>query len=92
MSANECFSVSANVSFKQIADESVLLDLASGTYFGLNTMGTRIWTLLVAGKSITAVCDAIEFEYASERATIDKDVRALVQTLVDKQLLVQSAV
>jgi len=87
MPAIENLSLSENVSFKQIADESVLLNLSSGTYFGLNSVGTRIWSLLAEGKSVSTVCDVIEHEYASERQQIERDVRALVQTLLDNHLI-----
>ena len=31
--------------------EAVLLDLASGTYFGLNPVGSRVWELISASKT-----------------------------------------
>ena len=32
--------------------EAVLLDLASGTYFGLNPVGSRVWELISASKTV----------------------------------------
>ena len=34
------------VAFRELNGEGVLLDLVSGTYFGLNEVGARLWTLL----------------------------------------------
>ena len=39
---------SDEVLFQELQDESVLLDLKSGVYFGLDIVGTRIWQLLLA--------------------------------------------
>ena len=36
----------------QVGDETVILDLASGTYFGLDPVGARIWALMGEGKTL----------------------------------------
>ena len=46
--------------------EAVLLDLASGTYFGLDAVGTRIWELLDQRQPLAAILDAILDEYDVE--------------------------
>jgi len=35
-----------DVVFRDLAGEAVILNLASGIYFGLNEVGTRMWNLL----------------------------------------------
>lgn len=37
--------INDDVMFQELQGEAVLLSLASGTYFGLDRMGTRIWQL-----------------------------------------------
>jgi hypothetical protein len=46
MNLNDTFSVSAQVMARRVGNETVLLDLASGTYFGLDPVGARIWQLI----------------------------------------------
>ena len=55
--------VSPDVVFRELEGEAVLLDLESGTYFGLNAVGTRIWSLIQERDSLRAVLDAITDEY-----------------------------
>ena len=72
---------------RQVGDEHVILDLASGTYFGLNPVGSRAWALLAEGKTISEVCDAMVDEYDVTRATLEVDILTLLQTMVDRKLV-----
>lgn len=72
---------------RQVGDEQVILDLASGTYFGLDPVGARIWQLLNDGKMLNEVCDVMLVEYDVTQEAIERDVLALVQTLADRQLV-----
>ena len=72
---------------RQVGDEQVILDLASGTYFGLDPVGARAWGLLAEGKTIADVCDTMVDEYDVTRATLEADILALVKTMVDRQLV-----
>ncbi len=72
---------------RQVGDELVILDLQSGTYFGLNPVGARAWALLTDGKAIAEACDLMLDEYEVTRATLESDIRALVQTMADRQLV-----
>ena len=46
MQLSDKFAVSDEVVAREVGGEMVLLDLASGQYFGLDTVGGRIWELL----------------------------------------------
>jgi len=72
---------------RQVGDEQVILDLASGTYFGLDPVGARAWALLAEGKTISEVCDAMVDEYDVTRSVLEADILSLVQTMVDRKLV-----
>ena len=59
--------VDAEVLFRQLDDEGVLLDLKSGTYFGLNDVGARTWQLIAEHGALSRVVDVLLLEYAAER-------------------------
>ena len=80
--------VSADVIFRELDGEAVLLDFASGHYFGLNAGGTRVWTLLAAGATVDDAVTAIAAEFAAPPAEISRDVEALVDELLARGLLV----
>lgn len=72
---------------RQVGDETVILDLASGTYFGLDPVGARIWTLLGEGKTLAQVCDAMQEEFEVSRAELERDVLDLAGRLQEQQLI-----
>jgi hypothetical protein len=72
---------------RQVGDETVLLDLASGTYFGLDPVGARIWQLIETGKSLREVCDQMVEEYDVARQVLEQDTLALARDLVEKKLI-----
>ena len=77
-----------DVVFRDLAGEAVILNLASGTYFGLNEVGTRMWNLLAEhGSSEQALAVLLE-EYEVEEAPLRQDIDALMHTLVEKGLIV----
>jgi hypothetical protein len=81
------FAVSPEVYVQEIEGECILLDLKSGSYFGLNAVGTRIWTLLAEGKNVGETVAAIEAEFDAPAAMIREDVRGLLAELREKGLL-----
>lgn len=72
---------------RQVGEETVILDLASGTYFGLDPVGARIWQLLADGKTLAEVCETMLDEYEVSREDIERDVLKLVDELLAHQLI-----
>jgi hypothetical protein len=87
----EAFQISADVIFRELDGEAVLLDLASGRYFGLNAVGTRTWALLAAGTSLADATAALAAEFDAPAAEIAADVKSLVSDLLARGLLVAAA-
>ncbi|MGE0876531.1 MAG: PqqD family protein [Burkholderiales bacterium] len=73
---------------RQVGDETVMLDLARGAYFGLDPVGARIWQLLEAGRSLLEICDTIVDEYEVSREAFEQDLLRLVDSLAKSGLLV----
>ena len=86
---NKRFTVSKDVLFQEVSGETVLLDLDSESYFGLDEVGTRIWTLLNEGKTAVEMVDVLLEEYEVERETLEGDVRDLLTALIEAGLLEQ---
>ena len=80
--------LSPDVVFRDLDGEAVLLDLGSGTYFGLNQVGTRIWQLIDGGHAAPAIVDTLAAEYAADRDTIAADVARLLDELQARRLVI----
>lgn len=76
-----------SVLFRELGEESVLLELDSGRYYGLNQVGTRMWRLLADHGRLEPVCQILvqEYDVLPERA--ESDLVNLVQVLVSRGLL-----
>ena len=77
----------SHVLARDVGEETVILDLASGTYFGLNPVGARMWQLMREGKSLGEICAAVESEYQATRGEIERDLAKLVADLAAKGLI-----
>lgn len=88
---NEVWKLSPDVVFRDLDGEAVILDLASGTYFGLNEVGTRVWRLLEEGRDATQIVEIVGSEYQADRATIARDVDRLLDELRSRRLIVAVA-
>ena len=80
-----------DVLFQDVGGEAVLLDLAGGSYFGLDDVGTRIWQLFVEHGSLQLVQQIMLEEYAVEPTRLEDDLLELVGGLADAGLVILGA-
>ena len=67
--------------------EAVILNLDSGTYFSLNSVGARIWELIQSARPVSEIRDAIIGEYEVEPEVAERDVLALLGALLEHKLI-----
>ena len=79
--------IPAQVMARQVGDETVILDLAGGTYYGLDPVGARIWQLMGEGKTLGEICDAMLDEYDVTREALERDVVDLADKLLEQKLI-----
>ena len=72
---------------QELQGESVLLNVNTENYFGLDEVGTRMWAVLSEAPSIADAIDTLLDEYEVERATLESDVDALLTELLEKKLI-----
>ena len=64
-----------------LSGEAAILNLKSGVYFGLNTVGASIWKLVQEPKTVKEIRDAILEEFDVEPDLCEHDVLELLQEL-----------
>jgi len=85
--ASQKIAVSTAVLSQEVSGETVLLDLASEQYFGLDAVGTRIWQLLNQNQSIGEVKAAILAEYDVSQEQLEADIEQLFAALLQAGLI-----
>ena len=72
---------------RDLAGESVLLNLNSESYFGLDEVGTHMWAVLTTSPSIEAAFDILLIKYEVEPVQLRNDLHSFVEKLVNLGLL-----
>ncbi|MDD5034414.1 MAG: PqqD family protein [Methylococcaceae bacterium] len=91
MSSYQSLQIPEEVVYEKIGDEAVLLHLETGTYFGLNPVGSRMWELLTASGDPQVVLDHIQEEYDVEDEVLRRDLDQLINELMSKKLILASS-
>jgi coenzyme PQQ synthesis protein D (PqqD) len=79
--------VPEHVMLRQLGDEAVILDMASGSYFGLDPVGARIWQLLVQPMPFAEIAERLALEYDVPPGQAESDVVHFVEELKANGLL-----
>ena len=83
--------VPEGVLISNLQDESVILNLDSERYFGLDNVGTRILTVLTNSDSIQSAYESLLAEYEVDDAVLRADLVALIESLLQQGLVQVSA-
>jgi hypothetical protein len=78
--------INQEVLFQELQGEAVLLNLKSGVYLGLDSVGTRIWNLLQQRPLLQDVRDAILQEYDVSAEQCERDLLRLVSKMEQQGL------
>ena len=67
----------------ELQDESVILDVQSGTYYGLNDVGASIWAMVQEPTLVSTIQATILAEYDVPPEECHQDVLELLNQLMD---------
>jgi len=79
--------IADEVIYRVLGNEAVILNLATSRYFGLNSVGTRLWQLIAEHGSEEKVIKAFQAEYEVEEMQLRQDMDDLIQQLMQKGLV-----
>lgn len=83
-------SISPDVMVRKVGEESVLLDLKTERYLGLDDVSARFWDLLTSGGSIQSAYETLLAEFEVDPERLRNDLDDFVQELVQSGLVQQS--
>ena len=76
-----------SVLFRDLDGEAVILELESGTYFGLDEVGTRFWHALTTHAVLEEALHALHEEFDVGREVLRQDLHDFVESLVARRLV-----
>jgi hypothetical protein len=87
MTLNDSLRIPDNVATRIIGDETVLLNLDSGIYFGLDAVGSRFIELLESNSTLATVHHLMLEEYEVNPDVLEADLLRLSDEMCSKGLL-----
>lgn len=79
--------VPPDVLVQQLQLEAVLLNINTGRYYGLDEVGTRMWTLLTTSDSIESAYSSLSREFEVDPDQLQNDLQNFVARLTEEGLL-----
>lgn len=76
-----------HVVHRSFVAETVVLNLETGKYHGLNPMGGHMLDVVNEAASVREAATLIAQEFDQDQATVDADVVAFCQDLLDRKLV-----
>ena len=77
-----------DVLFHDLDGEAVLLNLENGKYYGLDRLGTEIWTMLSEHGQVALAYQAVLDSYDVEPERLQTDLLALLEKFTEQGLIV----
>jgi hypothetical protein len=81
MNPNQAISPAPDVIFQEVSGETVLLNLESEHYFGLDEVGTRVWQLIRETGDVQAIYRTMLAEYEVSEERLRRDLDALLDEI-----------
>ncbi|MGB2903507.1 MAG: PqqD family protein [Candidatus Dechloromonas phosphoritropha] len=82
--------IPTQVMAREVGEEIVILDLAGGSYFGLDPVGARIWELMSEGRTLGEICATMLEEYEVTAEQLQGDVIKLAGELAERGLVLKA--
>lgn len=70
-----------------VENELVMMSIERDAYFGLDELGSRVWTLLESPASIGEICDQLMAEYEVDASECRTVVAGLLEELATHELV-----
>lgn len=91
MPTDATITIPKHVLSESLNDETVVLDMSSGVYFGLSPVATRFWQLLGEGSSPGQIQTILLEEFDVEAEVLHNDLNSLIAELQAKKLILRQS-
>jgi len=70
-----------------LGQESAILNLKNSVYYGMDSVGTRVWNLLQQPRSVEELRNTLVSEYEVDSDRCEKDLLSLLQKMRNEGLI-----
>lgn len=87
ITGNTLITRNPSVLFNDFDDGLMMMDIDSGNYFDIDSVGGRIWALLESPATLDQICEALLAEYSVDSDACRDETGAFVAELAGKGLV-----
>ena len=84
------YQISPDAIAQQVSGETVIMDLASAVYFGLNSTGSKIWQQLESGAATSTILAMLGDTFEAPHEVLATDLYELLSELEIAGLITKS--
>lgn len=70
-----------------LGEEAAILNLKNNVYYGLDSVGARVWNLLQQPRSVTDLRNALLDEYEVDAERCERDLLGLLEKMLKEGLI-----
>ncbi len=84
------YQIVEDVLSKTVDEEEVIVNLSTGTYFGLNPTGTVIWNHLKKGSDASVIFQDLVEHFDSSEEELQQDMEQFITDLLNQKIIKKS--
>jgi len=81
------FKIKASTVHERFGDESVIVNLDSGSYYSAQGAADFVWALIAGGTSESQILDRVAAEFSGDRGEITQTVTEFLEHLISENLV-----
>lgn len=67
--------------------ELVMMNIETGKYYGMNTIGAAIWKMIEEPIDVTSICEELEKKFEVDSATCEKEVLNFLHQMESEDMI-----
>jgi hypothetical protein len=87
ITGNSLITRNPSILFNDFDDGLMMMDIDSGNYFDVDSVGGRIWALLETPATLDGICESLVAEYAVDDETCRTETIGFIEELAGKGLV-----
>jgi len=89
MNVNDRYRINKpDVILESFDDEAVIVNLGSGNYYSIDTLGAEIWAMVQKGSTVKEITARLSREYDSAVENIETGVTEFIESILSEGLIV----
>jgi hypothetical protein len=87
ITGNSLITRNPSILFNDFDDGLMMMDIDSGNYFDVDSVGGRIWALLESPATLDGICESLVAEYEVDADTCRTETIGFIEELAGKGLV-----